>query len=159
MKTRINSISLKTMGTTKNLTWMFTKTMMMRLCTVNWSRLRSLANVLRKIISYCQTESLSLNKRSRRYKFKSILLLLQAWKKFDETKKRTGDILQARQRNMEVANDRAERQRQKDEEEMMRQAQNRQAKDQMRMKIDNTKSNFEEKVRRDVDYVKQEKMN
>ena len=115
--------------------------------------------MLRKIISCCQTESLSLNKRSRRYKYKSILLLLQAWKKFDETKKRTGDILQARQRNMEVANDRAERQRQKDEEEMMRQAQNRQAKDQMRMKIDNTKSNFEEKVRRDVDYVKQEKMN
>ncbi len=49
----------------------------------------------------------------------------KAWKKFDETKKRTTDILQARQRNMEIAQERAERQRQKEEEEMLRQAQNR----------------------------------
>ena len=41
----------------------------------------------------------------------------KAWKKFDETKKRTNDILCARQRNLEVAADRIERQRQKDEEE------------------------------------------
>lgn len=61
-----------------------------------------------------------------------LLLYVQAWKKFDETKKRTSDILCARQRNMEIAAERAERQRQKEEEEALRQMQNRNIKDQIR---------------------------
>lgn len=44
----------------------------------------------------------------------------KAWKKFDETKKRTNDILIAKQRNKEIADERAERLRQKQEEEYMR---------------------------------------
>jgi hypothetical protein len=35
----------------------------------------------------------------------------KAWKKFDETKKRTSDILVARQRNVEIQQERIERQR------------------------------------------------
>jgi hypothetical protein len=46
----------------------------------------------------------------------------KAWKKFDETKKRTNDILVARQRNVEIQQERIERQRQKDHEEELRQA-------------------------------------
>ena len=39
----------------------------------------------------------------------------------------------------------------------MRQAQNRQLKEAMRSNVDMTKRNFEDKVRRDVEYAKQEK--
>lgn len=81
----------------------------------------------------------------------------KAWKKFDETKKRTNDILVARQRNMEVQQERQERQRQKEEEEMLRQAQNRAIKEQNRQNVDMTRRNLEEKVKRDVDTVKMEK--
>jgi len=58
---------------------------------------------------------------------------------------------------MEIAAERAERQRQRDQEEAMRQEANRQFKEGIRANVDATKRNFEDKVRRDVDYFKQEK--
>ena len=58
---------------------------------------------------------------------------------------------------MEVQQERQERQRQKDEEEMLRQAQNRAIKEQNRHNVDTTRRNLEEKVKRDVDTVKMEK--
>ena len=50
-----------------------------------------------------------------------------------------------------------ERQRLKEEEEVLRQAQNRAVKDQLKSNIEHNKKHIEDKVRRDVDYVKQEK--
>jgi len=58
---------------------------------------------------------------------------------------------------MEVAAERADRQRQKEEEEGIRQIQSRQLKDQIRHNVDQTKKMFEDKVRRDVDNFKNEK--
>lgn len=58
---------------------------------------------------------------------------------------------------MEVAAERADRQRQKEEEEGIRQIQSRQLKDQIRQNVDQTKKMFEDKVRRDVDNFKNEK--
>jgi len=58
---------------------------------------------------------------------------------------------------MEVAAERADRQRQKEEEEGIRQMQSRQLKDQIRQNVDQTKKMFEDKVRRDVDNFKNEK--
>ena len=81
----------------------------------------------------------------------------KAWKKFDETKKRTTDILVARQRNMEIQQERQERQRQKEQEEELRQAQNRAAKEMNKQNVDMTRRNLEDKVRREVDNVKMEK--
>ena len=58
---------------------------------------------------------------------------------------------------MEIAAERAERQRQREQEESMRQEANRHFKEGIRANVDATKRNFEDKVRRDVDYFKQEK--
>jgi hypothetical protein len=58
---------------------------------------------------------------------------------------------------MEIAAERAERQRQREQEEAMRQEANRHFKEGIRANVDATKRNFEDKVRRDVDYFKQEK--
>jgi hypothetical protein len=58
---------------------------------------------------------------------------------------------------MEVAAERAERQRQREEEEAIRQMQSRQIKEQIRQNVDQTKKMFEDKVRRDVDSFKNEK--
>lgn len=58
---------------------------------------------------------------------------------------------------MEVAAERQERQRAKEEEEMFKQMQSRQLKEQIRQNVDQTKKQFEDKVRRDVDSFKNEK--
>lgn len=58
---------------------------------------------------------------------------------------------------MEIAAERAERQRQKEEEEALRQAQNRNLKEQIRMNVDATKRHHEDKVRREVEHFKMEK--
>ena len=47
-----------------------------------------------------------------------------------------------------------ERMRQKEEEQMMIQQQNRALKEQLKANIENQKKGFEDKVRREVDYVK-----
>lgn len=81
----------------------------------------------------------------------------KAWKKFDETKKRTNEILVAKQRNKEVAEERAERIRQKQEEEYMRRQMSLQYKEQIKANVDATKRNHEDKVRREVENLKNEK--
>jgi len=58
---------------------------------------------------------------------------------------------------MEIAAERAERLRQREHEDAMRQEANRQLKEGIRANVDATKRIFEDKVRRDVDYFKQEK--
>ena len=50
-----------------------------------------------------------------------------------------------------------ERQKQKEDEEQVRQAQNRALKDQLKQNIESQKKGFEDKVKREVEYVKQEK--
>jgi hypothetical protein len=52
------------------------------------------------------------------------LLLLQAVKKIDETRKRANDIVGQRRRNMDIAHDKLERQKQKHEEQNERTRQN-----------------------------------
>lgn len=58
---------------------------------------------------------------------------------------------------MEQAAERAERMRQKEEEEAMRMAQNRNAKEMIRANVDAGKRQYEEKLKREVEGVKQEK--
>lgn len=81
----------------------------------------------------------------------------KAWKKFDETKKRTNEILVAKQRNKEIAEERAERLRQKQEEEYMRRQISLQYKETIKANVDATKRNHDDKLRREVENLKNEK--
>ena len=81
----------------------------------------------------------------------------KAWKKIEETKKRATEIVSLRQRNQEVAAQREERMRQKQEQEYVKQQQNRNQKEQLKQNIHNTKRYHEEKVKKEVEYLKMEK--
>ena len=78
----------------------------------------------------------------------------KAWKKIDDTKKKARDILSQRQRNVDNEQQKRERQQQREQEEMQKMQINRAYKEQIRNNIMQNKQGVEEKIRKDVDYVK-----
>lgn len=62
-----------------------------------------------------------------------------------------------RQRNQEQQQKKMERKQQQEYEEQMRIAQNKAVKDQLKQNIEQTKKGYEEKIKKEVDYVKMEK--
>lgn len=80
----------------------------------------------------------------------------KAWKKIDETKKRAKDIIHQRERNYENQMKKAERERQKLEEEAAKKAHNRAHKEDMKHKILSNKANYHNKVKDDVNQFKEE---